>query len=64
MLVSSSDTKELTRLCNRVIVLRDGVVAAQLTGSELNEAQLVRESLGIRGDEADRLFGETGEDGS
>jgi ABC-type sugar transport system ATPase subunit len=64
VLVASSDTKELMRLCNRVIVLRDGVQTSELTGSELNEAQLVRESLGIRSEEAEQLFGKTGEDGS
>jgi ribose transport system ATP-binding protein len=47
VLVSSSDTEELTLLCDRVMVLRDGVVAAELAGADLNDLQLVREGLGL-----------------
>jgi ribose transport system ATP-binding protein len=46
VLVASSDTKELAMLCDRVLVLRDGRVGAELRDDDLNEAQLVRESLG------------------
>jgi ABC-type sugar transport system ATPase subunit len=46
VLVCSSDTRELTLLCDRVLVLRDGRVAAQVAGDDLSEAQLVRETLG------------------
>ena len=55
VLVSSSDTKELALLCDRVLVLRDGVVAAELDGCSLTEAQLVRESLGLSGDNLESL---------
>jgi ABC-type sugar transport system ATPase subunit len=44
VLVSSSDTAELATLCDRVIVLRDSAVAAQLQPPDLTEARLVHES--------------------
>jgi ribose transport system ATP-binding protein len=47
VLVSSSEIKELIRLCDRVLVLRDGDVAADISRADLTEARLVRESLGI-----------------
>jgi ABC-type sugar transport system ATPase subunit len=47
VLVASSDTKELTMLCDRVLVLRSGRVATQVASGELSEARLISESLGI-----------------
>jgi ABC-type sugar transport system ATPase subunit len=44
VLVSSSDNAELEALCDRVIVLYDGAVTAQLEPPVLTEARLVRES--------------------
>jgi ribose transport system ATP-binding protein len=57
VLVCSSDTKELTMVCDRVLVLRDGTIGAEVRGDALTEAQLVRDSLGLRGADAERLFG-------
>jgi ABC-type sugar transport system ATPase subunit len=47
VLVCSSDAKELVRLCDRVLVLRDGAVAAELAGDRLTEAELVRQGYGL-----------------
>ncbi len=47
VLVSSSDTKELALLCDRVLVLRDGVLVAEIDRSELSEDRMIRESLGL-----------------
>ncbi|GGD65569.1 sugar ABC transporter ATP-binding protein [Microbacterium murale] len=47
VLVSSSDAKELALLCDRVIVMRDGRVGAELTGGALTERRLVAEAYGL-----------------
>lgn len=46
VLVCSSDTKELAQLCDRVLVMRDGTLVAELTRPQLSEAVLVRAGLG------------------
>jgi ribose transport system ATP-binding protein len=46
VLVCSSDTKELALICDRVLVMRDGAVVAEVDQDELSEARLVREGLG------------------
>jgi ABC-type sugar transport system ATPase subunit len=61
VLVSSSDTKELTMLCDRVLVMCGGVVTAELDHASLSEERLVRESLGLPGDTAGVLAGATSE---
>jgi ribose transport system ATP-binding protein len=50
VLVCSSDAKELVRMCDRVFVLRDGRVAAELEGAELTEHRLVLEGYGLAED--------------
>jgi len=62
VLVSSSDTKELCLLCDRVVVLRDGVVAAELDRASLDEATLVGESLGLGDSEVEAIFGDLQEE--
>ena len=57
VLVSSSETKELAAICDRVLVLRDGVVVAEIDRAALTEARLVRESLGLSGEDAAELVG-------
>jgi ABC-type sugar transport system ATPase subunit len=47
VLVSSSDTKELALLCDRVLVMRDGAKVAVIDRSELSEDRMIRESLGL-----------------
>ncbi|WP_194420950.1 sugar ABC transporter ATP-binding protein [Microbacterium abyssi] len=47
VLVSSSDAKELALLCDRVIVMRDGVAGAELSGDGLTERRLVAEAYGL-----------------
>jgi ABC-type sugar transport system ATPase subunit len=47
VLVCSSDAKELVRLCDRVLVLRNGRVAAELSDDRLTETQLVLAGYGL-----------------
>jgi ribose transport system ATP-binding protein len=46
VLICSSDTEELVMLADRVLVMCDGVVTAELAGSELSETRLIGEGLG------------------
>jgi ABC-type sugar transport system ATPase subunit len=46
VLVCSSDAKELALICDRVLVMRDGRVVAEMARSQLSEAGLVRAGLG------------------
>jgi len=45
VLICSSDAKELALICDRVLVMRNGLVVAEVS-SDLSEAQLVRAGLG------------------
>jgi len=51
VVVCSSEAKELVRLCDRVLVLRDGRVSAELSGEELTETRLVLEGYGLADDD-------------
>ncbi|MFB2586337.1 sugar ABC transporter ATP-binding protein [Herbiconiux liukaitaii] len=51
VLVCSSEAKELVRLCDRVLVLREGRIAAELAGDELTETQLVIEGYGLKSED-------------
>ncbi|MCU0260741.1 MAG: sugar ABC transporter ATP-binding protein [Ilumatobacteraceae bacterium] len=46
VLVTSSDAEELVHLCDRVLVMRAGTIAAELAGDALSEERLVAETLG------------------
>jgi ribose transport system ATP-binding protein len=59
VLMASSDTAELASTCDRVLVMRDGVCAAQVQGGDLSEERLVLESLGL----ANESFAGGGVDG-
>ena len=47
VLVSSTDVDELATISDRVIVLANGSVAAELTGDDINVHEITRASLGI-----------------
>ena len=51
VVVCSSEAKELVRLCDRVLVLRDGRVSAELSGEDLTETRLVLEGYGLADDD-------------
>ena len=42
----SSDDEELIGLCDRVLVLHDGVICSELTGESLTKENLIAASLG------------------
>jgi ABC-type sugar transport system ATPase subunit len=46
VLVSSSDTQELTTICDRVVVFREGEIALEVCGADLTEPALIEASLG------------------
>ncbi|MBO9579087.1 MAG: sugar ABC transporter ATP-binding protein, partial [Microbacteriaceae bacterium] len=48
VIVCSSEAKELVRLCDRVLVLRGGRVAAELSGEELTETAVVLAGYGLK----------------
>jgi ribose transport system ATP-binding protein len=45
VVISSSDVEELADLCNRVVVLVDGRISAELAGSDLTETAITREFM-------------------
>jgi ribose transport system ATP-binding protein len=46
IVLHSSDDEELLGLCDRVLVMRDGVVRRELSGGDLNKSALVSASVG------------------
>ncbi len=44
VLVCSSDEQELSRICSRVIFLRNGTVSGELTADQLSEEAIIKES--------------------
>ena len=47
ILFNSSDDDELIGLCDRVLVLHDGLICAELKGDMLNKENLIAASLGV-----------------
>lgn len=47
ILLYSSDDEELVGLCDRVLVLHDGIIHAELSGKSLTKESLVAASLGV-----------------
>jgi ribose transport system ATP-binding protein len=52
IILHSSDDEELLGLCDRVLVLQDGRVRAELAGPTLTRAELVAASMGVTQEEA------------
>ena len=46
VLLYSSDDEELIGLCDRVLVMHDGIIHAELSGESLTKSNLVAASLG------------------
>ena len=46
IVLSSSDAEELVNTCDRVLVFRGGMLAAELSGADLTEERVVAETLG------------------
>jgi ribose transport system ATP-binding protein len=46
ILLHSTEIPELVHLCDRVLVLYDGRVAAELDGADVTEAAIMRPALG------------------
>jgi ribose transport system ATP-binding protein len=47
VVVSSSDLEELADLCERVIVIVDGQISSELSGSELTEGNITRRFMPV-----------------
>ena len=48
VILISSDTSELERLCDRVIVMRKGEIVGELSGSEITQGQIMTLATGVR----------------
>jgi ribose transport system ATP-binding protein len=47
LILVSSEAEELVDVCDRVLVLRNGVVGGELRGEQLNEERLLRLAAGV-----------------
>jgi ribose transport system ATP-binding protein len=45
ILVSSTDEEELAAICDRVLVIQDGLIADEMTGERLDDVQLASAAL-------------------
>jgi ABC-type sugar transport system ATPase subunit len=48
LIVCSSEAKELAAVCDRVLIIADGEVVAELHGDSLDDTAIVRESVRVR----------------
>jgi ribose transport system ATP-binding protein len=53
VVVCSSDFEDIVSLCGRALVMREGVIAAELSESRLTEYELRRHAIGVSGAVAD-----------
>ena len=51
ILMISSDLPELISMSDRVLVVRDGAIKRELTGGDINEQTIIKEALGVKGNE-------------
>lgn len=54
IIMVSSEMTELIGMCDRVLVLRNGRIAGELTGDEMVENNLIKYAMGVDGSEADK----------
>ncbi|HEY4095415.1 MAG TPA: sugar ABC transporter ATP-binding protein [Baekduia sp.] len=47
VLVASSDAQDLVHMCDRVLVMRNGTVAAEITGARITESEMVDMMEGV-----------------
>jgi ribose transport system ATP-binding protein len=52
VLMSSSDAEDLIAVCDRVVVLRDGVIATELDGPEISKQAIVSGMEGVHDDQS------------
>ena len=48
ILMISSDMPELISMSDRVLVIRDGAVVSELSGSQINEQEIIQKALGVK----------------
>jgi ribose transport system ATP-binding protein len=54
VVVISSDMQEIIGLSDRVMVMRDGAIAALLVGTDITEEQVVQHATGVQQSECDK----------
>jgi ribose transport system ATP-binding protein len=62
ILLFSTDTAELIGLCDRALVMYEGAVVRELTGTEITRENLISSALGMRRDELAHAIEETIDD--
>ena len=48
ILMISSDMPELISMSDRVLVVRDGAIDCELSGSDINEQEIIKRALGVK----------------